>query len=54
MTSERPPNQVVFTNKARCRDCYRCVRVCPVKAISMHKGQAMVEPERCLACGTWA
>ncbi|MCE5240931.1 4Fe-4S binding protein [bacterium] len=52
MTSERPPNQVVFTNKARCRDCYRCVRVCPVKAISMHKGQAMVEPERCLACGT--
>ncbi|MHB8997727.1 MAG: [Fe-Fe] hydrogenase large subunit C-terminal domain-containing protein [Armatimonadota bacterium] len=46
------PSQVVYTNKARCRDCYRCVRVCPVKAISMHKGQAFVEPERCLACGT--
>lgn len=46
------PSQVVFTNKARCRDCYRCVRVCPVKAISMHKGQAFVEEERCLACGT--
>lgn len=46
------PSQVVYTNKARCRDCYRCVRVCPVKAISMHKGQAFVEEDRCLACGT--
>lgn len=56
MTTQEPrvqhPSQVVFTNKARCRDCYRCVRVCPVKAISMHKGQAFVEEQRCLACGT--
>ena len=54
MTTDRQhnPSQVVFTNKARCRDCYRCVRVCPVKAISMHGGQAFVEEDRCLACGT--
>ncbi len=44
--------QIVFTNKARCRDCYRCVRVCPVKAIRMEHGQAFVEPDRCIACGT--
>ncbi len=44
--------QVVFTNKARCRDCYRCVRVCPVKAIRMHEGQAFVDEERCISCGT--
>lgn len=44
--------QVVFTNKARCRDCYRCVRVCPVKAIRMRDGQASIEAERCLQCGT--
>src|SRR5271157_2201628 len=43
---------VVFTNKARCRDCYRCVRVCPVKAIRMHEGQANVVPQRCISCGT--
>jgi iron only hydrogenase large subunit-like protein len=43
---------VVFTNKARCRDCYRCVRVCPVKAIRMHEGQAYVVAERCIGCGT--
>lgn len=44
--------QIVFTNKARCRDCYRCLRVCPVKAIRMHEGQAYVDDARCLACGT--
>lgn len=46
------PQHVVYTNKAQCRDCYRCVRMCPVKAIRMHEGQAYVEPSRCLACGT--
>ena len=44
--------QVVFTNKARCRDCYRCLRVCPVKAIRMHDGQAFVVEDRCISCGT--
>ncbi len=43
---------VVYTNKAQCRDCYRCVRMCPVKAIRMQDGQAYVEPSRCIACGT--
>lgn len=45
-------DQIVFTNKARCRDCYRCVRVCPVKAIKMKNGQATVIEERCIHCGT--
>ncbi len=44
--------EVVSTNKARCRDCFRCVRYCPVKAIRMHEGQASIDPSRCLACGT--
>jgi len=35
---------VVFTSKARCRDCYRCVRVCPAHAIQMKDGQAHVMP----------
>jgi len=45
-------SQVIFVNKATCRDCYRCVRVCPVKAIKMHDGQASIVAERCLSCGT--
>src|SRR5512137_2720255 len=45
-------NQIVFTLTARCRDCYRCLRNCPVKAIRMQKGQAYVDEKRCIACGT--
>jgi iron only hydrogenase large subunit-like protein/uncharacterized Fe-S cluster-containing protein len=45
-------SQIVFTLTARCRDCYRCLRNCPVKAIRMQKGQAYVDETRCIACGT--
>ncbi len=44
--------QIVFTLTARCRDCYRCLRGCPVKAIRMERGQAYVDEKRCIACGT--
>jgi len=44
--------QIVFTLTARCRDCYRCLRVCPVKAIRMKNGQAYVDETLCIACGT--
>ncbi len=52
MTQATTHAQVVYTNKAHCRDCYRCLRVCPVKAIKMENGQAFVVAERCIACGT--
>lgn len=42
---------VLWTNAARCRDCNRCVSVCPVKAVRKLKGQAQVVSERCLLCG---
>ncbi len=45
-------NQVVFTNQARCKDCYRCIRVCPVNAIGLRDGQAYVDEQRCISCGT--
>ena len=48
--AQRP--QIVFTLTARCRDCYRCLRACPVKAIRMQNGQAYVDEKRCIACGT--
>ena len=46
------PQQIVFTLAARCRDCYRCLRGCPVKAIRMKDGQAYVDEKRCIVCGT--
>jgi len=42
---------VITTNRARCRDCYRCVRTCPVKAIRVQNGQAQIVPELCIGCG---
>lgn len=46
------PPDILRTLSARCRDCYRCVRVCPVKAIGVRDNQAWVDPERCILCGT--
>ena len=43
---------VIITNPARCRDCYRCVRHCDVKAIRVQDGQAQVVPELCIVCTT--
>ena len=45
------PN-TVYTVTANCQDCYRCVRVCPVKAISVRDGQACIEDDLCIKCGT--
>ena len=52
MLSAKNNVQVVFTNRARCRDCYRCIRVCPVSAIGLRQGQAYVDSQRCISCGT--
>lgn len=52
MEPEARDNPVVFTNQARCKDCYRCIRVCPVNAIGIRDGQAYVDQKRCISCGT--
>jgi iron only hydrogenase large subunit-like protein/uncharacterized Fe-S cluster-containing protein len=41
----------IFTEKKECQDCYKCVRNCPVKAIRVENGSAMVMAERCVVCG---
>ena len=41
----------VYSEQAQCQDCYKCVRACPVKAIRVSSGHAVVMPERCVACG---
>ena len=43
---------LVKTLEAMCRDCYRCVRACPVKAIGIKNNQAFINPDRCINCGT--
>ncbi|MBL8968169.1 MAG: 4Fe-4S binding protein, partial [Spirochaetaceae bacterium] len=43
--------QPVYTETAACQDCYKCVRECPVKAISVSDGHASVVGELCVLCG---
>lgn len=42
---------VLRIKQANCKNCYKCVRVCPVKAIKIKDGQATVDEERCILCG---
>ncbi len=37
---------------AKCKDCYKCLRECPVKAIEVIDHQAKIIKERCVLCGT--
>lgn len=48
MSSDRHP---IYTEKTRCRDCYKCVRNCPVKAIKVEDNSARIVPELCIYCG---
>lgn len=36
---------------AQCRDCYLCLRECPVKAIAVKNHQARIIDDRCILCG---
>lgn len=38
-------------SKANCKDCYRCLRTCPVKAILIKDDQANIIESRCIDCG---
>lgn len=37
--------------KANCKNCYKCLRSCPVKAIDMRSSQAKIIESRCILCG---
>lgn len=41
----------IYTELTECQDCYKCIRQCPVKAIRVEDGHAMIIPELCILCG---
>jgi len=41
----------IYTETTECRDCYKCVRNCPVKAIQVKDASAVVVKDRCIYCG---
>lgn len=38
-------------SKADCKNCYKCLRSCPVKAIKFENEQATIDEQRCIECG---
>ncbi|MDR3341631.1 MAG: PAS domain-containing protein [Treponema sp.] len=41
----------IYSTPANCQDCYKCIRRCPVKAISVVKGHAQIVEAMCILCG---
>ncbi|NTU49138.1 MAG: 4Fe-4S binding protein, partial [Syntrophobacteraceae bacterium] len=44
-------NQIIYTERTECQDCFKCIRECPVKAIKVENACAAVIPQLCLSCG---
>ena len=44
-------SKYIKTENTACRDCYKCVRECPVKAIEIKDEHATVLDEPCILCG---
>ncbi|MEG1943082.1 MAG: [Fe-Fe] hydrogenase large subunit C-terminal domain-containing protein, partial [Angelakisella sp.] len=38
-------------NKSNCKNCYKCIRHCPVKSIRFSAGQANIVADECILCG---
>lgn len=49
--NSRANEPVMRLKEANCRNCYKCVRACPVKAIRMIGERAEIMEDRCIYCG---
>jgi iron only hydrogenase large subunit-like protein/uncharacterized Fe-S cluster-containing protein len=43
---------VITIIEVKCKDCYKCVRACPMKAIKIEGGHAHIIEERCISDGS--
>lgn len=45
---------LVFIEEEKCKICYACVRVCPVKAIELRPSSDIpfIQPDKCIGCGS--
>jgi iron only hydrogenase large subunit-like protein len=45
---------LVFIEEDKCKVCYACVRVCPVKAIELRPSSDIpyINPDKCIGCGS--
>ena len=43
---------IIGLKKANCKNCYKCIKVCPVKSIKVENEQAKIMDRSCVLCGT--
>lgn len=41
----------IVVEREKCVGCEACVAVCPVGAITMPEGRALIDDEQCVRCG---
>lgn len=44
-------NKFLQLKKSNCKNCYKCIRNCPVKSIKFADGQANIIQDDCILCG---
>ena len=44
-------NSILQLKKANCKNCYKCIRECPVKSIKFADHQANIIKDECILCG---
>ena len=44
-------DNIILLKENNCKDCYKCIRNCPVKAISFVDNHAHILPDECILCG---
>lgn len=42
---------IIQFKEANCKNCYKCIRHCPVKSISFRNEQARIDEKDCVLCG---
>jgi iron only hydrogenase large subunit-like protein len=47
------PNSIIQLDKSKCKACYSCVRICPVKAVHVRGNTVFpyIEENKCILCG---
>ena len=43
---------IIRLNKSNCKNCYKCIRNCPVKSIAYRDEQVHIIGDECIYCGT--
>ena len=45
-------DSILQLKKSNCKDCYKCIRACPVKSIKFSEHQAHILDDECILCGS--